>query len=238
MLRGAIAGILAGLMATAAHAQSAGGGTAPVAGTGAVEIYTNAELHLTFAYPGELKPVAVTSLVSEGRRMIFGEDTSPDSNHKDTTTCSKVLLAVGSGGAGSTASGTAAGASIALFDVDARCVPAKAFHNKKAMDQLLASLTRQGTTLLGMMPIEEPAFYEIAGHRVRFAAAQGTPVSKSDVQTSQGELLAAVATAVEGHVLAWMLKADDLAMFNRLLASRVDLGTGKPEPLFGGQFQE
>lgn len=202
--------------------------------TSAVSTYTNPELHLTFAYPAELKPLAASSVAVEGRRMIYGEDTTSDSDSNKLGTCSTPLLALGAGSAAG--SSTGAEASIALFELDARCVPAKALKNQKTMDPLLRNLTRQAVTFLGMVPIEDSTFYLIQNHRVYFASAQGTPVTRSDVQPSGSELTAAVATWLNGRVLCWMLEADSLQAFNRLLASQVDFGAGKPQALYPRGF--
>jgi hypothetical protein len=202
--------------------------------TGAVSTYTNPELRLTFAYPAELKPLAASSVAVEGRRMIYGEDTTSDSDSNKLGTCSTPLLAVGAGSAAGSSTGAAA--SIALFELDARCVPAKALKNQKTMDPLLRNLIRQAVTFLGMAPIEDPTYYMIQDHRVYFDSAQGTPVTRSDVQPSGSELTAAVATWLNGRVLCWMLEADSLEEFNRLLASLVDFGAGKPQALYPRGF--
>jgi hypothetical protein len=125
---------------------------------------------------------------------------------------------------------------ISLFDISPGCVPADAAKNKKAMDKALAGIVTEGTTVLGMMPIEQPFAYPIEGHRVHFAASQGQPVTKTDLQTSEPQLRATIAVAVNGHILSWMFEAGDAEFFNRLLASPVDFGAGKAQPLFPLQF--
>jgi len=221
--------ILVILFALTAAAQTANSPSA-----GAVQTYTNPELHLTFAYPAELKPLDASHVAAEGRRLIYGEDATPDSDQSKLPDCTKPLLAVGTGRA--PGSSTGAGASIVLFRVDPRCVPAKALKNQKAIGPFLRNVTRQGVTFLGMAPIGDPMFYAIQEHRVCFASAQGTPVTHSDVQTSGSELTAVVAALVNGQVLAWMIEADSLAAFNRLLASQVDFGAGKPQALYPVSF--
>jgi hypothetical protein len=197
-------------------------------------VYRNAELHLTFSYPADLAPRDAAAVAAVGRRMIYGADAETDPAHSKADACMKVLLSVGKNSAGTQ---PGAQASLTLFDVDMRCLPAKALKNKKTMDGALTGLATQGTTVLGMMPIEEPMHYEIQGHRVRLVAAQGTPVSKTDLQTDGAQLIAVAATAVNGHVLSWVFEANDLATFNQMLASQVDFGVGKPQPLFPAGFQ-
>lgn len=240
-LTGMKLGWITTLLLSAAAAGQAGSpsttGTGQAAAGPGNRVYTNAELHLTFSYPDELVPADPATTSAAGQRIIYGEDTAPDSKPQNSPSCAKVLLSVATpgGSAPSTARGRA---SIALFDVDLRCLPPKALTNKKAMDNALSNLTSEGTTFMGMMPIEQPLFYQIQGHRVRFAAAQGTPVTRDNLQTADALLIAVVATALEGHVLSWVLQSTDAAAFNRLLKSQVDFGAGKPQPLFPAQFQE
>lgn len=203
-----------------------------------VRVYTNAQLHLTFAYLAELVPRDAKLAVPAERRVIYGEDTTPDSDYAKLPGCSTTLLSVGteSPAAGAHPATATAVASVTVFDVDVGCLPPKAFRNKKAMDEVLMRLVVQGTTFLGMMPIEQPLFYSIQDHRVRFAAAQGTPASTNGLQTAGDQLIAVAATALNGHVVCWIIEADDLPLFNRLLASPVDFGGGAPRPLFPTQF--
>jgi hypothetical protein len=100
------------------------------------------------------------------------------------------------------------------------------------MDMLLRNLVKQGTTVMGLMPMEQPAAYEIEGRKANFAAAQGEPVTGNDLQTGTSEVIGVAAVAVEGRVVAWVIETNDGAMFNRLLGSGVDFGTGKPQRLF------
>ncbi len=209
------------------------------ASSGASEqIYTNADLHVTFWYPASLKPRDAQSVAQLGRRMMFGSDPEFDSTQVQAQECSKVLLAVAvPGDAGKSGGGSQEpAASLTLYDIAPNCVPAGAEKNKKKMDQVLGALTSEGTTILGMMPIEQPMGYLIQGLRVHLAAVQGQPVTKTDLQTSESQLRAAVAVAVRGHILSWMLEANSVEGFNRLLASRVDFGAGQPQALAPMQF--
>jgi hypothetical protein len=188
--------------------------------------YSKAELHLTYLYPAELTPIDGAFGVTAARRMIYGE---ADSDPAKADTCAKVLLAVGKG-----REGNGAWTRVALVDVNGQCFPPKALQNKKATQLLLRNLVLQGTTVMGMMPVAPTAVYPIEGHWASFSAAQGEPITKSDLQTAEQQMLGLAAVQTEGQVLAWVIETNDAAMFNQLLGSGVDLGTGKPEPLFGG----
>jgi hypothetical protein len=236
----------------------------PVANTqpAATQVYTNAELHLRFAYPAEMIPRNAQAAAELGQQMLYGEDDGTDARtamaggagRARSTTCMKTLLSVGtdreaaktpagSEGGSARAAGGAAGAtdgagSVALFDIDLRCLPPKAQKNRKLMDSVLAGLATQGTTVLGMMPVEQAVGYLLEGQRAYFASAQGQPVAQTDLQPGDdAELTGVVATAVGGHILAWRLEANSVAYFNRLLRSQVDFGTGPAGMLFPGQVQ-
>jgi hypothetical protein len=208
------------------HGQAGGGEPAPPG----LQLYSSPELHLTFAYPTELGPVDTAFAVTAARRMIYGEDS--ESDPEQGANCSKVLLAAGEG-----IKGKAQWIRVALVEVNGQCFPPRALQNKKAMQILLRNLVRQGTTRMGMMPIEQPTGYEVGGRWAAFGAAQGEPVSNTDLQTSEPQLLGLVAVQGTGCILAWVIETDAAAMFNRLLQSQVNFGSGKPESLVPAQVK-
>jgi hypothetical protein len=218
------------LASVAAFGQAA---QAPPPASEPMRVYTNPELHLTFSYPAELTPRDAATVLGAERRMIYGADAATDADHPRDM-CAKVLLAVGANNAGS---GATSWARVGLFEVDARCLPAQVLRNKKAMDLTLTNLVRQGTTEMGMMPIEPPMFYDLEGQRMHFSAGQGTPVMTADLQTGEEQVIGAAAVAVNGHVLGWVIEANDAALFNRLLGSQVDFGGGKAQRLFPARVQ-
>jgi hypothetical protein len=195
------------------------------------KVYTNPGLHLTFTYPAELGPVEAAALAAVGKRMMYGGDeTDPD--HPKTDACTKVLLSVGKSSPSQGNGGTAGSwVRVGLLDDSAHCFPAKVFSQKKSIDALLRNLVTQATTVMGMMPLEQPVAYAIQGQRANFAAAQGEPVTGSDVQTAGEELMGVASVAVEGHLLTWVIETNDASTFNRLLGSGVDFGAGKAERL-------
>ena len=215
-------------MLPSAHAQIAGqassGGPATV--PPGFQAWSNPELHLTYLYPAELTPVDGAFGTTAVRRMIYGD---PDSDTAKADTCAKVLLSVGKGN-----EGKGEWTRVGLVEVNGQCFPPKALQSKKSTQMLLRNLVSQGTTVMGMMPMEQPAVYPIEGHWASFSAAQGEPISRSDLQTGEQQLIGLAAVQVGGRILGWVIETNDEAMFNRLLGSGVDFGTGKPEQLFGG----
>ena len=207
-------------------AQSASG--SPATAAPATQVYSNAELHLTYAYPAGLTPRDSAFAEAIGRRMIFGEDAEAD--FAKAHACAKVLLSVGKGAEGSPGTWVRLG----LVAIGDPCAPATVMQKKKATQSLLGDLVRQGTTLMGLMPVERPTIYLIEGHWASFCAAQGTPVTGQDLQTGGDQLIGVAVVAVEGKVLGWIIQTNDAATFNQLLGTGVDFGTGKPERLFAG----
>jgi hypothetical protein len=226
------AGLLSALLLTAVAAgQTPGKPPAP-----AMRTFTDAALHLTFSYPAELTPVDPKAATALGQRILYGEDGAGDAEKmKASAGCTRTLLAVGEESGRVTAR-------LALFEIDLGCVPPKAAKNRKLMDQVLHGLAAQGNEVLGMMPMQDPVGYLLEGQHAFFASSQGTPVSATALQSSESQVTATVAVEVEGHdgqgkILAWHLESSDTTMFNRMLASPVDLGTGQAQMLFPAQIR-
>jgi hypothetical protein len=209
-------------------AQAIGG--APAAAPPGFKAWSNPELHLTYLYPAELTAIDGAFGTTVARRMIYGDE---ESDEAKADTCAKVLLSVGKG-----REGQGEWIRLGLVDVNGQCFPPKALQKKKETVMLLQNMVRQGTTEMGMMPLEQPVGYPIEGRLASFCAAQGEPVSKGDLQTGDQQLIGLVAVQVGGHIVEWVIETNDQVMFNRLLGSGVDFGTGKPERLFPGATQE
>ncbi len=218
------------LLTALAAGQTPGKPSAP-----AMRTLTDSELHLTFSYPAELTPLDPKAATALGQRILYGEDGASDAKTiKSGEGCTKMLLAVGEDGK--------VMAQLSLFEIDLSCVPPKAAKNRKLMDQVLRGLASQGNEVLGMTPLDDPVGFLLEGHHAFFAASQGTPVSSGALQNGEAQVTATVAVAVEGQdklpkILAWHVVSSDSALFNRLLASPVDLGTGQAQPLFAAQVR-
>lgn len=226
MLSGAL------VFATMAVAQVPGPSSAgSQASLGASHVYRNAALALTFSYPARLAARDASDADALGQRMVNGENTDPNAARSGPAPCTKTLLALGTGPG---QPGAVAGlvARLTLFDIDLHCLPPKAVKNKKLLYTTLSGFAAQGVTMMGMMPIEEPAGYLLEGFPAYIAASQGTPVANTDLQSGESQVMAVVAVAANEHILAWMMDSNDLGFFNRMLASRVDFGGGQAQPLF------
>lgn len=198
-------------------------------------VYSNPELHLRFSYPAELQPQTVTSPPRAAKDSMFGSDPDAGSKPVASTACSHVLLSVGtpaSPAANSASASPAVAGSILLMDTPPECIPQKAQRNRKTMIAVLARMTADGSTTLGMMPLWEPSGYQIQGHPAYLAAVHGQPVAATEIQPNgDDQSLAVVAIAANGHILSWRIQSSDSALFNRLLTSMVDFGGGPPQPL-------
>lgn len=192
------------------------------------QVYSDPELHLTYTYPAELTPRDGAFASAIGRRMIYGEDAEAD--YARAHDCAKVLLSVGRGSDQS----PGAWVRLGLVEIGEPCAPAKVMQNKKATQLLLGNLVRQGTTVMGLMPVERPTLYQIEGHWAGFCAAHGTPVTGQDLQTGNEQLIGVAVVAVDGKILGWVIQTNDVTVFNQLLGSGVNFGTARPERLFAG----
>jgi len=216
------------LLTAVAAGQTPGKPAAP-----AMRTFTDSALGLSFSYPAELTPTDAKAATALGQRILYGED-ADDSAKKAGAGCLRILLAVGES--------QPVMARVALIEIDLSCLPPKAVKNRKLMDQTLQGLASQGNEVLGMTPLDEPAPYLLEGHHAFFASAQGTPVTATAVQSSEAEVTATVAAEVQGQggsakILAWHVESNSAAMFNRLLACPVVIGTGQAQPLFPAQVR-
>jgi hypothetical protein len=209
--------------------------TAPaVQDTGtATQTYTNAALHLTFAYPAELKAMDAKALPSAAANSRSSQDPDAEATSLQTGQCSKVLLSVGVTGAGQQ---SGAWGSILMTELDPSCIPPKALKSEKRMDDLLKPMVTGGTQILGMMPLGEASSFLVQGHKVFFAAAQGEPVTQGDVQSETTATIAILAVQVDDHIVSWKIESNSQHLFNRLLSSRVDFGAGTPQSLMPGRM--
>lgn len=195
--------------------------------------YQNSDLHFSFEYPAELHPMSPQELPGSARTARFSND--PDvgtTDNLESGQCSRRLLTVGETGAGPKG---AAWASLTLAEIEPACIPPKALKSKHAMDLMLLPLVRASTQVLGMMPMSPASSYPLELHRVYMSAAQGQPVQPGDLQTTQEtESIAILATQVQDHILTWRVESNSMRLFGRILAGRVDFGSGTPKMLFPG----
>lgn len=197
--------------------------------------YQNSELHFSFEYPAELHPMSPQELPGATRTARFSNDPDVGTNDNlETGQCSKRLLTVGETGAGPQGE---AWASLTLVEIEPECIPPKALKSKHAMDLMLMPLVKSGTQVLGMMPMGPATTYPVQGHRIYMAAAQGQPVQPGDLQTTQGtDSVAILATQVQDRILSWRIESNSMRLFGRMLAGKVDFGSGTPQMLFPGNF--
>lgn len=227
-------GLLLLALGTVALAQTSS--PAGPANSAATATYQNPALHFTFEYPAELHPMNVQDLPGPSRTARFSND--PDVGTEDNLEagqCSKRLLTVGETGAGPQGG---AWASLTLVEIEPECIPPKALRSKHAMELMLLPLVKAPTQVLGMMPMGPATTYPVQTHRIYMAAAQGQPVQADDLQsTPQGtDSLAILAVQVQDRILSWHIESNSMRLFSRILASKVDFGSGTPQMLFPGHF--
>ena len=234
-----VPGIVTALLGLAAAAQTPGASPAtPQASTGSTQTYTDPELHLTFIYPANLKPLDAKAVAALGHSQAFDNDPGANTGQLQSEGCSSVLLAVGSESAPNQSGQNGVWGGILLTAIAPACLPPKALRSKGTMDGLLTPMAKAGTQILGMMPMDKPVTYLIEEHKVHMAAAQGQPVAPTDLQPAEGtQYIAVLAVALEEHIVLWKIEANDLGLFNRLLSSRADFGPGSPQPLYPLRLQ-
>lgn len=226
---------LAPFLLAAMALTTAAWGQAPGAQGPAMQVFRDADLHLTFSFPADLQPTDAKSMPGASTNSRFGADSEESMDAGQPGACGKVLLSVGKTTKGS--HGTIWG-TLSMLDIQPSCIPPKALKSKRAMDSLLRPLVSGGTQVLGMMPLGTETVYLIQGHKVHMVAAQGQPVAKTDLQPAeQMQTVAHIAVAVDDHILLWKVESNNPGLLNRMLASQLDLGIGSPAPLFPGRLQ-
>jgi hypothetical protein len=207
----------------------------PAAQSQPTQVYSDAELHLTFRYSADLQPMDAKALADASNNSRFGADSGENTDTPQAGACSKLLLSVGKVVA---VNGAKAWGTLTMIDIGPGCIPPKAQKNKKAMDALLKQMVTGGTQILGMMPLGTATAYPIQDHKVHFAGAQGQPVAQGDLQpTEQTQTIAHMAVELNDHIVLWKVESNNSVLLNRILASQVDFGAGTPEPLFPGRLQ-
>lgn len=191
-----------------------------------MQTWTNPDLHLTFTYPADLKPMDSKTLPGAARNAVYSDDPDSESDDLLTGRCSRVLLAVGASGGGTWGS-------ILISEIDAGCIPPKALKSRGTMDRFLNPMVSSGTQILGMAPVVSAMTYPLGDHRAHFAESEGQPVVKGDVQPNGPEqTLAVLAVQVNDRIVSWKIESNNPSLFSRMLASRVDFGNGTPMALF------
>lgn len=233
---------LVAISQVATPASPSAGAQAAAAPGNAITTYNDPELHLAFSYTKELLPQDARAVAERGHIAFYGNQPETDPDHLKSEACSKILLSVSKvsdpktsliglrGDRKTIYVKPDPGGSISLFDIDRTCIPP---NDLKKMDNTLAVIALQVTKIPGMAAIDQPVWYDIQGHRIHFAAAYGQPVSKDKKTLSPDpQVVAGLAVEVNNHILFWMLEANDIDFFNRLLDSKVDFGSGVPQALF------
>lgn len=217
--------LLAGafVLAASAAAQTSAPAAPPQApaATAAVRTWSDATLHLTFTYPGDLSPMDPKTLPGAAHNAAYAEDPDAEPDNALTGRCARVLLSVGKTGP--------TWGSILVTELDSGCLPPNALKSRHGMDKVLNPLVSAGTQILGMAPVVSAMTYTLEGHRVHFSEAEGHPVVAADLQPNgPQQTIVVLAVQVGDSVLSWKIESNDPALLNRALASRIDFGTGTP----------
>lgn len=205
---------LAALLASALSAQTAD-----------THAYNNAALHLGFLYPANLDPEDPGNVDNYSFRTRFALHPDSDPEHRGADPCSPLLLAVGTGPdqpldpgkklkPGKQVPLQAAGG-ITLNEIKHACLAKDSFNAPD--EKSLADLVENARHIDGQKPIPRAISYELQGAKIFFAAS--TPDEKS--RKGDAAFTANVGAIVNGRIFLWSITANDDALFNRMLHSKV-----------------
>jgi len=206
-------------------------------------LYRNESLGFQFAYPSEL-----ASKSDKDLQGAYQESAGPDSAYKKEDTCNQILLAAHrekssdkdnamvtifeSGGKQHTAVSVPVVGTIALTDMDMKCMPAE-YQGRD--DELMTAFTESAGQESGLDLIDKPIWFDAGKHKIHFAAFQGKPLTKNAAgkQTRSDAMAyeAAVATEIKGHILLWLVDAPDKYSLNRMLQSTLQFDGESAQPL-------
>jgi len=210
-------------------------------------VYKNDALGIVFRYPADLVPADAKTIADRGHKIIYGNDPESDPEHVQSEKCTIPLLTAGIPETAGPTTGTvtislgengkphvniepAPNGLIMLTELDRSCLPKKISTN-----DALGNMASTAQKIPGMKPVDKQMWYEVDKHKIHFSAAYGRlsaqQLGGKKVDAEQ-VLVATLSVESNGHLLMWMIMANSEELFNRLLASKVQFGSGPVLPLF------
>ncbi|MGA1981999.1 MAG: hypothetical protein ABSG84_05970 [Acidobacteriaceae bacterium] len=208
-------------------------------------VYKNDTLGIVFQYPSDLVPADAKAIADRGHRAIYGNDPESDPEHVKSEKCMIPLLVAETPESNGPTTGTFTigekgkpyvnielppSGLIMLTEMDRSCLP-----KKMSTNDALGNMASTAQKLPGMKPIDQQMWYDVDKHKVHFSASYGqiSPqrLGGKKVQ-AEDSAVATISVEVNGHLLLWMIMANSEDLFNKLLASKVQFGSGPVLPLF------
>jgi hypothetical protein len=193
-------------------------GSALVHAQGAdTKVYKNPALQLAFAYPNTLDAEDPANTDNYSFRTRFALHPDSDPEHKGADPCSPLLLAVGLGPdvpldgkkakPGKQVALQPTGG-LTLNEVKHTCLAKDSFNAPD--DKTVADLVENARHVDGLKPIARTLSYQAGGAEMLFAASSG-----------RGSFSGTASARINGRIFLWSFSANDLEVFNRMLASKV-----------------
>ena len=208
-------------------------------------VYKNDALGITFSYPNDLVLADTKRVADRGHQAIYGNDPASDPEHVQSEKCMVPLLTaeipeaagptlgnitIGEKGKPYVNIEPAPNGLIMLAELDRSCLPKKISTN-----DALGNMASTAQKIPGMKPIDQQMWYELDKHKVHFSAAYGRlSAQQLGGRKADAEEVAVATLSVESnkHLVLWMIMANSEELFNRLLSSKVQFGSGPMLPLF------
>jgi hypothetical protein len=209
---------------------------------GKLVTYTNNDIGFSFGYPAELHVESVESLAIKWKRAT---DKS-DPKYKATDACTHVLFHAerkdkpgdtgalftiyGEGHSSKTEITIPVTGSVTITEMNQQCLPAE-FKGRE--DEILSGFASAVGEEPGMKLINQPMWYEVEGHKIHAGVAKSIPDSAkdSDRAASPTDYLVDIASNINGHLVIFMIEAQDRYSINKLIHGAIRFGNNEPKPL-------
>ncbi len=192
--------------------------------------YRNPALHLVVEYPATLDAEDPVNPDGYSYRARFALHPDSDPESKGADPCSPLLLAVGMGPDQPLDAKKAKPGKIVplqptggltVSEIKLACLDRD--NSQQTPEKNLADLVENSRHIDGLKPMPRALTFDVAGAKVIFAASSGpTADEKGHRNGSAGTTYAGTAAALVGdRAFFFTFNANDLAVFNRMLASKV-----------------
>ena len=211
--------------------------------------FTNSRLGFSFEYPDDLVPKKLPDAAEQHSATAKRQPADETPEYKKVDNCTQVVLQAkrkddperttgtiafyGNGKKPDFAINPSIQASVTIAEMDIACFPKEYVDHEEEVASGIAQAAIQGQEL---KQIDDTLWYDVDGHKVHMAAAMGptiiTDKNGKETQVPPTRYVAGLSTVVHGTVVLWIVEANEVAYFNRILNGTVQFGEDKPLPLF------
>jgi hypothetical protein len=207
-------------------------------------VYTNTDIGFSFTYPAELHSESAESLAEKWKQAT----NKSDPKYKASDACTHVLFHAeqkgkpGEPGIFLTIHGEdhspkteitiPVTGSVIITEMNQQCLPAE-FKGRE--DEVLSGFASSVGEEPGMKLIGQPMWYEVEGHKIHAGVAKSIPNSVSandgDHAASRTDYLVDIASNINGHLVIFMIEAQNRYSINKLIHGAMRFGNNEPKPL-------